>query len=307
MSASTEIPDIVTSITNAIAMSRLRQSDQQGESEKLKSNQEISTNGEARRTNQIIQDLGDVAPSACNKEIANERVHAHAGTDHDVEARREPNQGTPNPSAIKAEGYQGPTPSSLKDNQANMKYDTKSAKDEGAEPSKEEAEVNGGTSKSSFIGSLIPFLKTSPSFSSFPPPSTPQSAPLHGENPFERPRLHSYSSSSQKRFDRPKPKPRRLYTMPVQTRSETPETPRNKAARSKWISAAHNLRFPLRRRKQELDTSKNKGTEVITMLMAGAPAANLIASHMISDERSHRRIPVIVDLLKVFSQYSQLI
>ena len=42
-------------------------------------------------------------------------------------------------------------------------------------------------------------------------------------------------------------------------------------------------------------------------LVAGAPAANLIASHMVPDEHSHHRIPVIVDLLKAHPPVLELI
>ena len=90
--------------------------------------------------------------------------------------------------------------------------------------------------------------------------------------------------------------------MPAQSRPETLETSKNKsAARSRWVAATQGLRLPLRRRKTEKPVSKTGGAELITTLAAGAPAANILASHMVSDERSHRRIPVIIDLLKVFA------
>lgn len=99
-----------------------------------------------------------------------------------------------------------------------------------------------------------------------------------------------------------RPKTRRESTMPIRIssggRSETPEQNPKSTARSKWVSATNALRFPLRRRKTEIKPSTG-GAGLVATLAAGAPAATLLASHMIADERSHSRIPVIVDLLKV--------
>lgn len=83
--------------------------------------------------------------------------------------------------------------------------------------------------------------------------------------------------------------------------ADTPEVSkeRHAIAKSRWVAAAQGLRFPLRRKKDDKRISQTRGTEVITTLVAGAPAANIIASHMTLDEHSHHRIPIIVDLLKV--------
>ena len=89
--------------------------------------------------------------------------------------------------------------------------------------------------------------------------------------------------------------------MPVNGRiTHHSDSSKKTAARSRWQNAAQNLRFPLRRRKTDRQTEQTGGgSQVIATLAAGAPAATLIASHMLADERSHHRVPVIVDLLTV--------
>ena len=298
MSASTEVPDIIGGIANVIGLNRLWQFDQHADSEKLKSEQEQSSDEEPHRTSQKPKpkDSEEVVPVSLKKKRGKEQADADADLDQEVYGV--PKRQIPDPSAHKGREYEWPMPSSLEDNQAKKKYDYEPTRDEDAEPSKEDGETDQGTSKASFIGSLIPFLNQQRTASTYSSPTGPHTTQLEKENPFERPRSHS--SFSQQLFDRPKrKKTQRQYTMPVQGPPESAESPKHKAARSKWVSAAHGLRFPVRRRKQEKDIAKTRGTELITTLAAGAPAAIILASRMVLDERSHHRIPVIVDHLKV--------
>src|SRR5947207_3610883 len=125
MSASTEIPDIVGGITDAIGLNRLWQTDQQADSQRRRSEQaEKSADEEARRTNQKDKnDSGDVAPASISKE--REKTQLHADVDHDVEIHGVPRRRTPpDPSLDEGKGYTWPTPSSLNDNQPKKKYDS---------------------------------------------------------------------------------------------------------------------------------------------------------------------------------------
>jgi hypothetical protein len=310
MSGSSEIPDFVGSVTNALGLNRLWQSDQQADSEKRKSDQEgrESADEEARRTAQTTDDSGGWG-------------NGNIGTaDHDAEVHGVPKSRTPDPSAHKGKGYEWPMPASLKNNQPKKKYDalpteddhhpqTRTSTDDGhqnlhnLEPISEEQQKSG---RPTFKGSLKPFLNQQNGvFTESPDPIAAQSAPLHKANPFERTRPH-YSSSNQK-IERP-PR-RRQFTMPARAhaRTEAPESSKSKTqAKSRWQAAAHGLRFPLRRRKTVRQIEGRRGSEVITTLAAGAPAVNLLASHMLFDERSHHRTPIIVDLLRVLSTYVRL-
>ena len=293
MSASTEIPDIIAGITDAIGINRLWQTEQQLDSEKRRSEQaKEEAHEEGGPTNRDNNNSGDVAPVSIEKQ--RERKQGQVDADHDVEIHGVPRLRTPpDPSAHKGKGYEWSMPSSLNDTHAKKKHDS--------EPWRDEPETDEGTSKSSFVGSLLPFLNQERRSSSTSPlQAGPQSASL-GELNFSED-LRRHSSPSHQRIDhhKPKPKPQQQYTMPVQRRSDTPETSRDHpTARSRWISATQALRFHTRRKKQDKPVAKTRGTELITTLAAGAPAANIFASHMVLDERSHHRIPVIVDLLKV--------
>jgi hypothetical protein len=300
MSGSSEIPDIVGSVTNALGLNRLWQTDEQADSEKRKSDQESrdSPQDETRKTE-----------DSWGWRIGKEET----GTgDHDGEIHGVPKARTSDSSAKKGKGYEWPMPASLKNNQPKKKYDnapteddhhpqTQDSTDEGPEyhslePISEEQQRPG---RLSFKGSLKPFLNQQNGVFSESPLPTAQSAPLHRSNPFERPRPHS--SSSNQKIDRPLQK--RQFTMPARShkQNEAAESSKSKAqAKSRWQTAAHGIRFPLRRRKTERMSESRRSTEVLTTLAAGAPAFNLFASHMLSDEHSHHRIPVIVDLLKVF-------
>jgi len=313
-----EMPDLVSGVTQALGLNRLWETEEQADAEKRKSEQhhdaDESAEDEAKRTKQTDDeaDKGDVAPVS----IAQEREKEEGGgkqeweadgtADYDMDLHGITRR-APDPSAGKRKGYEWPMPASVKNNQAKKKYDTAPTEnDKGPTPvGQEEQEksqsepVPDGTThypKASFKGSLLPFLsqqRTSSGPSDLP--SSAKSAPLNKENPFERPRPQS--SSSAQKVDRPNQ--RRQFTMPVSGRPVSSETKGKSVARSRWQAATHSLRFPLRRRKTERKEAAARGAEVVTILQAGAPAANLLASHMVSDERSRRRIPLIVDLLKV--------
>jgi hypothetical protein len=281
MAASSEVPDIFGTLTNAVGLNKLWQTDEQADSEKRKSDQaDRSSQEEHQQTN------------GKGKE---------PNLDHDEEIHGVPRPPTSSPSTAPKKGYEWPMPSTLNSNQDKVKYGSEPTRDTNAEPPQDTEkqpanEEDESQSKPSFIGSLIPFLtqqKASPAQS--PAADTAQATSSDKEFPFTRPRPHS--ASSQQKFDRP-PK-QRQYTMPVQGRPETPDSKAKSAARSRWATAARGLRFPLRRTKQDNKEQRTRGTEVITTLAAGAPAANILASHMAFDEHSRHRVPLIVDLLKV--------
>jgi len=306
MSGTTEIPDIVGSITNAIGLDRLWQTDQQADAEKRKSQQEQeksaeSADDEARRTKQTDDSGKDVAPVSLKKEREKE-AQQHPEADHDMDVYGVPRPQTPpDPSAHKGKGYEWPMPASLKNNQPKRKYDSEPTGDDNrppAETDEDQSVPDGQSGKTSFMGALRPFLNQQRSQS--PGPSGPQTAPVQHANPFDRPRPQS--SSSHQKVDRQNFQ--RQYTMPAPATTPGLESPevskhRHAVAKSRWVAATQGLRFPLRRKKDDKRTSKTRGTEVITTLIAGAPAAGIIASHMMMDEHSHHRIPLIVDLLKV--------
>jgi hypothetical protein len=306
MASATEIPDFVSGVTQALGLNRLWQTEEQADAEKRKNEQHDareSTEDAAKRTKPTDEeDKRDVAPVS----IATERQKEEGTTDHDMDVDVVSSQAPPEPSAGKGKGYEWPMPASMKDNQAKKKYDTAPTQDDLTPTTSDQPQENSQSeispdgvpkpNKLSFKGSLLPFLsqqRASPSSSALP--TSAQSAPLSKDNPFERARPHS--SSSAENADRPKHQ--RQFTMPVNRRPPSPETKTKSAARSRWQTAAHNLRFPLRRRRTDRKEAATRGTEVVTTLAAGAPAAALLASHMVSDERSHHRIPIIVDLLKV--------
>ena len=314
MSGTTEVPDIIGSITNAVGLDRLWRTDEQADSEKRKSQQEDKTTDskdeEAPRTKQTAPDESgkDVAPVSIKQEREKEKQWERTertDVDHDMDVNGVPRPITPpKPSAQKGKGYEWPMPSSLKNNQPKRKYDSEPTGDDKHPPppeaDEEQPPPEEQPSKASFMGALKPFLNQQ--HSSSPGPSGPQTAPVHEANPFDRPRPQS--SSSQKKPDRRNL--RRQYTTPAPASAPEaddntdPEVTkqRHAVAKSRWVAAAQGLRFPLRRKKEDKRASKTRGTEVITSLVAGAPAANIIASHMVPDEHSHHRIPVIVDLLK---------
>jgi hypothetical protein len=306
MSGSTEIPDIIGGIINATGLKRLWQTDEQADSEKRESGQEVEgekpTNSE--ETHQITQtpesrgNSGNATPVPINIECEKEQREP-TEADHDVEVHGVPRLPTP-PTSPKDEW---PIPESLKENQTKMKNDSGPSQDERPnswtdgklQPSKDEEKNN------SFVGLLVPTPDQQKSSSST---SQSQSMPLNKEVLFERPRPHS--SLSRHRIDRPEA--RRQSTMPVRpTFSGSLETPeaKPKSAKKRWAAAANALRFPIRRHKTERRMSM-RGSELINTLAAGAPAASIFGSHMIADEGSHSRIPVIVELLKVLVQISFL-
>jgi len=298
MSGSTEIPDVLGGITNALGVKHLWDTEEQLDSEKHKPEE-----AEQRKKEESLQtkktdhedERRGVVPVSLKKEKEGERESELAEgkkADHDVEIhgvlrlRNSPKQ-------IR-NGYEWPTPASLTNDQTKRKYGSEPPGDE--EPP---CQGVGTSSKPPWMGSILPPLKEQKnSFVESPPPTSPQTAPCEIDNPFDRPRPQSLSS--QRNFERLKP-PRRQFTAPDGQRrgSESQESSRTRA-KSRWVAAAHGLRFPLRRRTTELRRiTETRGRELINSLVAGAPAASLLALHMIPDERSHHRIPVIVDLLKV--------
>lgn len=321
MASATEIPDFVTGVTQALGLNRLWQTEEQADAENRKNEQQgggDSAEVEPRRTKQTEdededKDKGDVAPVSIAKErqkeeeaIVKGQGNAEGTVDHDMDVDAVSSHAPPEPSAGKGKGYERPMPASTKDNQAKKKYDTAPTQndlhpttlDQPQDQPQSEPIPDGDMkpAKAAFKGSLLPFLsqqRTSPSTSALP--TSAQSAPLTKENPFEQ--LRPQSSSSAQKVDRPKQQ--RQFTMPASGRLAPAEGKGKSAARSRWQAATHNLRFPLRRRKTDRKEAATRGIEVVTTLAAGAPAATLLASHMVSDERSHRRIPIIVDLLKV--------
>ena len=317
MASATEIPDFVGAVTQALGLNRLWQTEEQADADKRKNERHgvgESAEDEARRTKQTEdEDTGDVAPVSIAKERQKEEETVRQGqgrvegiADHDMDLDVVSSQAPPEPSAGKGKGYEWPMPASMKDNQAKKKYDTAPTQndfdhttlDQPQEKSQSQPipDVDMKPTKAAFKGALLPFLsqqRASTSTSALP--TSAQSAPLNKENPFEQPRPQS--SSSAQKVDRPKQQ--RQFTMPANGRLASGEAKDKSAARSRWQIATHNLRFPLRRRKTDRKEAAIRGAEVVTTLAAGAPAAILLASHMVSDERSHHRIPIIVDLLKV--------
>jgi hypothetical protein len=313
MSASAEIPDIVSGITNTLGLNKLWQTDAQEDSEKWREQKQGQKDDEekAQGGKQSDRDYQGSGPVS----IANEKQDGNA--DHDAEVHGVPRPRTPTEPSEQKKGYEWPMPGTLKTNQTKRKYDTAPTQDdtnaypaeasgivqqEGEEPpaSTGQPMTDGGLkpSKAPFLGSLRPFFSAqkvprTDSSSSF----TPATAPLHRDDPFLQQRPGSSSGVPQ--IERPWPQ-RRQHTMPVNGQSS--DLPKKAAARSRWQYAAQNLRFPMRRRKTERQTEQTGGgPQVIATLAAGAPAATLVASHMLSDERSHHRVPVIVDLLNVTS------
>jgi|SRR5579859_8157165 len=299
MSASTEIPDVIGGITNAIGLNRLWQTDEQADSERRKSEQE-SKEEEAHRTKQKGDGHtnGDLAPVS----IAQERTKEKGGrgqTDHDIEIHGVPRRRTP-PPENKGKGYEWSMPRTIgKDDSEGHQTQPESTEmlPEEKDEITMESMLDGKTSKPS-LSSLIPFLSQQRKQSSSALPTGPKTVPeREKENPFERPRPQSTASPENITFDRPPTK--RQFTVPAPRPETADSTATHKAARSRWVTAAQGLRFPLRRKKTDRPRERSTGTEIIRTLTAGAPAASLFASHMIPDERSHHRIPVIVEFLKV--------
>ena len=93
MSASAEIPDIITGITDAIGLNRLWQTEQQLDSERRRSEQAKESPDEVRRTNRKDKDdSGDVSPVSITKQRGNTQEHTYV--DHDVEIHGVPRRRT---------------------------------------------------------------------------------------------------------------------------------------------------------------------------------------------------------------------
>lgn len=284
MSGSAEVPDILGGISQALGVNRLWETEEQADSEKRKADQaEESRDDESRRIRPgKARDEADGVESVSTQK----ENEGQEGPDiHGVPKRRAPKK-------QRGHRYEWPIPASLTDIQAKRRYDSEPIR-LGKPSQEEEAEP----SKSVWTGSLIPFLRDQRStLVDSPLPTGPAAVSHERDNPFDHPR--PLSSSTQRRFDRSK-SPRPQFTLPSERRRDSQESGHARA-RSRWTAATHSLRFPLRRRKTELhQITDTHGRELITQLVAGAPAATLVGMHMVPDERSHCRIPVIIDLLKV--------
>jgi len=289
MSGSAEVPDIFGGISQALGLNRLWETEEQADSEKRKSDQEGESGDDESRRIKLgkARDEGDGVESLSTQK----ENEGQEGPDiHGVPKRRVPKK-------HRRHGYEWPIPASFTDVRAQRRYDSEPTRHENASQ-EEEAEP----SKTVLTGSLIPFLRDQRStLVDSPLPTGPVTVPYERDNPFDHPRPQS--SSTQRRFERSK-SPGRQYSLPSGRRRDSEESGHARA-RSRWTTATHGLRFPLRRRKTELHPiTQTHGRELVTQLVAGAPAATLVGTHMVPDERSHCRIPVIIDLLKVLRLFT---
>lgn len=306
MSSSAEVPDIVGTITNAIGLNRLWESDQQLDAEKRKSEQKAEpsksepTPLERRPDDDEPPSKPDVAPVSIAKEGGNGEARDHGDVDRDggIDGVKEKLR----PQPKKRTGYEWPMPASVKTNQAQKKIDTEPRKDdEQTSPTDEDPDTtaDGAPSKGSFMASLIPFLsqqhgeEEAHENTEEPTDDVPADSPASAIRP--RP-----SSSSSYQHSRPRPRMRQ-NTMPAHLAhgGDEADTGKPSAARSRWVAATQGLRFPLRRKKTEKQVAATKGNEVMMSLMAAAPAASMVGTHLVPDERGHHRIPIITELLKV--------
>jgi hypothetical protein len=304
MSSSVEVPDIVGTITNAIGLNRLWESDEQLDAEKRKSEQKAEpaktepTPIERRPDDDEPRSKPDVAPVSIDKERENGQAGARADVDPDggIDGIKEKLRDRPK----KRTGFEWPMPASVKTNQAKKKVDSEPTKDDGPTPPTDEdpeTTTDGAPSKASFMAS-IPFLTQQ--HDQEPPETaeeTTEDVPADSPATATRPRPHTSSSHQ---HSRPRPGTRQ-YTMPTRLAhgSDDADTGKRSAARSRWVAATQGLRFPLRRKKTEKQVAATKGNEVMMSLMAAAPAATMVGTHLVPDERGHHRIPIITELLKV--------
>lgn len=288
MSGSTEIPDYVGKLANAVGLDKLWQSSEQADSERRQEEHEYEDKHE-----HFAEDADD-------------GVGHHKGqqADHDIEIHGVPRPRSPTEDAHRGKkGYEWPMPASAKDNEAKVKLDSQPTqsekgpnKDHTSSPQAEKQraqnpEAQDDEEEHSKWHSMFPSFRRASEFASPPPRLTESPEPMP-----ERPRPQT--SASQQSIPKTK-RLQRQYTMPAPSSAEREAAAKTKA-RSRWQAAAHGLRFPIRRKRTNTRDS-TRGAGVITTLIAGAPAANLVASHMLTDEHGHHRIPVIVDLLKVCS------
>src|SRR5215471_19290339 len=97
MSGSSEIPDIITGIADAIGVNRLWQTEQQLDSERRRAKQEKESPDDARHINREDDDgSGDVAPVSITKQKGTTPEYAYV--DHDVEIHGVPSRRAPDPS-----------------------------------------------------------------------------------------------------------------------------------------------------------------------------------------------------------------
>ena len=293
MSGSTEIPEYISKLANAVETDKLWPTAEQAELERRKEEQE------AQEAHQ------DYSEESADKARYQEQRQPNHDTDiHGVPKPRSPTEDVHHGTR----GYERPMPTSLKNNAAKINRDsepTQSHKpgpiqDDSAVPEPKEAqklqqqdEKQENQEEPSDWKALFSSFLNRRRASDIPAPEPFTASP---EQMTERP--HPQSSVSQQIIPRPT-LPRRQHTVagsPTAEREREAES--GNKAKSRWAAAAHGLIFPLRRRRMSSIRESTRDTGIVTTLIAGAPAANLLASHMLIDDH-HHRIPVIVDLLTV--------
>jgi hypothetical protein len=317
MASSTETPDLLGSLSNALGLNRLWQSDEQADAENRKSEQEGEPLQTEPPTNKTLKDPESRENSGeASVSIAKEREKERARDQEEVD-NNDGIQGVSAPLRLQAQPRKGtdawPMPVSFGTNQAEKPVDSGPSKDDNSALADEnpETSADGGGSKSYLMPSLIPFLGQQQREPAENVDAAGEGQPSQGvqdpgiPKPFSR--RQSVSSSSEQPLRRPNRRFTRQSTTPAHLAPDSDDNEGSRsisAARSRWISVTHGLRFPLRRRKTDKQAAATKGTEVVTSLIAGAPAATLIGTSMVPDERGHNRIPFIVGLLKVMAPQS---
>ena len=308
MSASAEIPDIIGGITNTLGLNRLWETEQQQEAESWREKHEDEKDEKEERREKERKETDEGSGGVAPVSIADEK----RTTDHDGDIHGTSKSWTKcQPSEKKRLDW--PALASLELQQARQYLPATTKTEAETEPvageasgivEKEEVDQqsaedgNYKTTKPPFLASLRPFFGSQKlPRADFSASSAYQSFPRQREDLLLRERPGSSSGVPQ--VERPVPQ-RRQYTMPANGR--TLDSPRKATARSRWQNATQNIRIPLRRKRTDRPVEQSRGgSEVLATLQAGAPAATLIATHMLPDERSHHRVSVIVDLLKVLS------
>lgn len=80
--------------------------------------------------------------------------------------------------------------------------------------------------------------------------------------------------------------------------SPSPWRLRSEPTAHKWRQLKAGLKLIGQKKKEQNAQDQAKSTELVTELVAGAPAACIVTSHFIRDERHQRRIPVLLEQLK---------
>lgn len=74
---------------------------------------------------------------------------------------------------------------------------------------------------------------------------------------------------------------------------------RSEPAAQKWRQLKAGLKLLGQKQKEVRRLDHTKSAELVAELLAGGPAAMILASHFLSDEREHKRIPVLLEQLKI--------